>query len=192
MVTSTKLLFLSTLTVASAGAFTPSSTIQTQTGIMSSSTLLQSIQNNENSLDNNQSTSPFSRRSLFQQTSSNTSKLLTLSSILLGSLSTSPQPSNARLDPVNNPSLLPSAPGEVVIQTEKFLTSGQVKRMSDLINSLEKDTGFRLRVLCQNYPNTPGLAIRDYWDLGKDVRFGSLTFLLIAVYVLLSCLNLFL
>ena len=70
---------------------------------------------------------------------------------------------------MNNPSLLPSTPGEVVIQTEKFLTSGQVKRMSDLINSLEKDTGFRLRVLCQNYPNTPGLAIRDYWDLGKDV-----------------------
>lgn len=56
-----------------------------------------------------------------------------------------------------------------MIQTEKFLTSGQVKRMSDLINSLEKDNGFRLRVLCQNYPNTPGLAIRDYWDLGKDV-----------------------
>ncbi len=165
MVTSTKL-FLSTLAaVASVGAFTPSSTIPSQTAIMSSSTMLQSIQNS----DTNQSTSPFSRRSLFQQTSSNTSKLLTLSSILLGTLSTSPLPSNARLDPVNNPSLLPSTPGEVVIQTEKFLTSGQVKRMSDLINSLEKDTGFRLRVLCQNYPNTPGLAIRDYWDLGKDV-----------------------
>jgi hypothetical protein len=40
--------------------------------------------------------------------------------------------------------------------------------MSDLIRKLEKDTGFRLRVLCQNYPNTPGLAIRDYWSLGKE------------------------
>ena len=40
--------------------------------------------------------------------------------------------------------------------------------MSDMIRSLEKDTGFRLRVLCQNYPNTPGLAIRDYWSLGKE------------------------
>lgn len=40
--------------------------------------------------------------------------------------------------------------------------------MSDLIRALEKDTGFRLRVLCQNYPNTPGLAIRDFWSLGKE------------------------
>jgi hypothetical protein len=36
-----------------------------------------------------------------------------------------------------------------VIQVEKFLTGGQVKRMETLIAKLEKDTGFRLRVLCQ-------------------------------------------
>mmetsp|Transcript_1717 Transcript_1717/g.2265 ORF Transcript_1717/g.2265 Transcript_1717/m.2265 type:complete len:255 (-) Transcript_1717:149-913(-) len=105
-----------------------------------------------------------SRRSILQ-TSLTT---LTASSILVSSLSSFPQQSSARLDPVNNPSLLPSTPNEVVIQTEKFLTSGQVKRMSDLLVALEKDTGFRLRLLCQSYPNTPGLAIRDYWDLGKD------------------------
>lgn len=75
----------------------------------------------------------------------------------------------ARLESVNRPDLLPSEPGLNVIQTEKFLTSGQVRRMDVMLENLEKDTGFRVRVLCQNYPNTPGLAIRDYWDLGKEV-----------------------
>merc|ERR1712232_956667 len=58
--------------------------------------------------------------------------------------------------------------GMNVIQVEKFLTSGQAKRLDNLLSSLERDTGFRVRVLCQRYPNTPGLAIRDYWDLGKE------------------------
>ena len=80
------------------------------------------------------------------------------------------QPSWARLEGVNRPDLLPSEPGLNVIQVEKFLTTGQAKRMNDLLTSLERDTGFRVRVLCQAYPNTPGLAIRDYWDLGKEVR----------------------
>lgn len=118
-----------------------------------------------NNGDSDSNSDQLSRRSLFQKTS--TTSAIALSTILTA-LSSSPLPSNARLDPVNNPALLPSNPGEVVIQTEKFLTSGQVKRMTDLLVSLEKDTGFRLRVLCQSYPNTPGLAIRDYWDLGKD------------------------
>ena len=67
-------------------------------------------------------------------------------------LTTSPQRSAARLDPVNRPDLLPTETGINVIQTEKFLTSGQVKRMEGLIAKLEKDTGFRLRVLCQVCP----------------------------------------
>jgi len=83
-------------------------------------------------------------------------------------LTINPTPSHARLEAVNKPDLLPSDPNAVVIQTEKFLTTGQAKRMSDLIRALEKDSGFRLRVLCQSYPNTPGLAIRDYWSLGKE------------------------
>ena len=64
--------------------------------------------------------------------------------------------------------MLPAEKGLNVIQTEKFLTSGQARRINDMLGNLEKDTGFRVKVLCQNYPNTPGLAIRDYWSLGKD------------------------
>ncbi|GAX26586.1 hypothetical protein FisN_21Lh051 [Fistulifera solaris] len=77
-------------------------------------------------------------------------------------------PANARLEAVNRPDLLPTEAGLNVIQTEKFLTAGQARRMNDLLKALERDTGFRVRVLCQAYPNTPGLAIRDYWDLGKE------------------------
>lgn len=79
-----------------------------------------------------------------------------------------PQTATARLEAVNRPDLLPSEQGLNVIQTEKFLTPGQAKRLDKMMANLEKDTGFRLRVLCQNYPNTPGLAIRDYWSLGKE------------------------
>lgn len=70
-----------------------------------------------------------------------------------------PQSATARLEAVNRPDLLPSEQGLNVIQTEKFLTAGQAKRLDKLIANLEKDTGFRLRVLCQNYPNTPGKFI---------------------------------
>jgi hypothetical protein len=80
-----------------------------------------------------------------------------------------PQPAFARLEAVNRPDLLPSEAGANVIQTERFLTNGQAKRLDTMLGSLEKDTGFRVRVLCQSYPNTPGLAIRDYWDLAKEV-----------------------
>jgi hypothetical protein len=77
-------------------------------------------------------------------------------------------PAEARLESVNRPDLLPREAGVNVLQTEKFLTSGQAKRMDQLLVALERDTGYRVRVLCQSYPNTPGLAIRDYWDLGKE------------------------
>lgn len=77
-------------------------------------------------------------------------------------------PASARLEGVNKPELLPSEPGKNVIQVTKFLTKGQEKRLDDLLGKLEADTGFRVKVLCQAYPSTPGLAIRDYWDLGKE------------------------
>lgn len=92
--------------------------------------------------------------------------MLASSAVILGT----PLSASARLEAVNRPDLLPSEPGTHVIQTEKFLTSGQARRMDQLLQQLEADTGFRVYVLCQNYPNTPGLAIRDYWSLGKEVR----------------------
>lgn len=93
----------------------------------------------------------------------------TAAALLAASITTQlAAPAQARLEAVNNPQLLPSEPGRNVIQTEKFLTSGQAKRMDQLLGALERDTGWRVRVLCQNYPNTPGLAIRDYWSLGKE------------------------
>ena len=55
-----------------------------------------------------------------------------------------------------------------VTTADSFIKAGQAKRMDSMLGALEKDTGFRVKVLCQNYPNTPGLAIRDYWSLGKD------------------------
>jgi len=61
-----------------------------------------------------------------------------------------------KLEGVNKPELLPSEPELNVIQVEKFLTKGQEKRMDDLLTKLEKDTGWRVRVLCQAYPRTPG------------------------------------
>lgn len=108
----------------------------------------------------------------------------------LGLILSSPQEASARLEAVNRPDLLPSEKGLNVIQVEKYLTSGQAKRMNDLLTNLERDTGFRVRVLTQRYPNTPGLAIRDYWDLGKEVSrptFKSLILLLVSTLELKSC-----
>ena len=65
-----------------------------------------------------------------------------------------PQIASARLEAVNRPDLLPKEKGLNVIQTEKFLTSGQANRLNTLLTSLEKETGFRVKLLCQNYPNT--------------------------------------
>lgn len=44
--------------------------------------------------------------------------------------------------------------------------------MNETLKNLEKDTGFRVRLLSQAYPNTPGLAIKDYWAVdGNTVVF---------------------
>ena len=103
-------------------------------------------------------------------------------------LTSFPSPSDARLEGVNRPELLPSEPGKNVIQVEKFLTPGQAKRMDEKLGKLEATTGFRVRVLCQAYPQTPGLAIRDYWDLGKEGAKDD-KFIVLVSMVVVICTN---
>ena len=74
----------------------------------------------------------------------------------------------ARPEGVNRPELLPKGPETPLIDVGNFLAKGQEKRVIEKLNELQKKTGFKLRVLCQAYPDTPGLAIKDYWKLDDD------------------------
>lgn len=77
-------------------------------------------------------------------------------------------PAKARLEGVNKPELLPEGPVTPAIDVAGFLTTGELSRIRSTSESLEKDTGIKLRVLAQNYPDTPGLAIKDYWGVDDD------------------------
>ncbi|NP_001401890.1 thylakoid lumenal 15.0 kDa protein 2, chloroplastic isoform X2 [Glycine soja] len=81
---------------------------------------------------------------------------------------------------VNKPELLPKE-FSTVIDVAGFLSDGQEKRLAEEIAALEADTGFKLRVLAQNYPVTPGLAIKDFWQVDDrtvvfvaDPTFGNI------------------
>ena len=77
-------------------------------------------------------------------------------------------PASARLEGVNNPQLLPPGPPVPVLDVAGFLGKNQVARLTKEVQLLEAETGVRLRVLAQAYPNTPGLAVRDYWAVDDD------------------------
>ncbi|XP_072988897.1 thylakoid lumenal 15.0 kDa protein 2, chloroplastic [Typha latifolia] len=80
---------------------------------------------------------------------------------------------------VYKPELLPKE-FSPVIDVAGFLSAGQEKRLSQKIADLEKDTGYKLRILAQNYPLTPGLAVKDFWQVDDrtiifvaDPTFGN-------------------
>lgn len=86
----------------------------------------------------------------------------------------------ARPTGVNRPELLPKEQTPV-IDVAGFLTPSEEKRIVAEVESLERDTGFKLRVLAQNYPETPGLAIREFWGVDDssivfvaDPTFGDI------------------
>jgi len=54
------------------------------------------------------------------------------------------------------------------IDLQGWYTSGQLKKLDAQLSKIQKDTGIKVRVLCQQYPNTPGLAIKDYWGLDDN------------------------
>lgn len=83
-------------------------------------------------------------------------------------LAVAPHPAWARLEGVNKPDLLPKGEFTTVIDVAEFLTPGEEKKIAKLIKELETETGVKLRLLCQNYPETPGLAIREYWGVDAD------------------------
>lgn len=145
--------FLLSLMVVNASAFSPVITPYASK-VHQSNQLMMSVSNSEE----------VSRRSLLHDTAAAIAVIASTSA----TLAAFPLESQARLEAVNRPDLLPKEAGLNVIQIEKFLTSGQAKRMDTMLTKLQSDTGFRVRVLCQSYPNTPGTAIKDYWDLGKE------------------------
>ena len=54
------------------------------------------------------------------------------------------------------------------IDVANYLSKGQEKKVKASIAELEKNTGYKLRVLLQSYPNTPGLAIKNYWGVDDN------------------------
>ena len=66
------------------------------------------------------------------------------------------------------PRCSPPGPPQEVLDVAGYLTKGEITRLTAEVQNLEKDTGYKLRVLAQAYPKTPGLAVKDYWNVDDD------------------------
>lgn len=115
----------------------------------------------------------------FQATTSKALQLALSSALALGISLSGAQSVEAKVG-VNKPELLPKE-FTTVIDVAGFLSAGQEKRLSQEIENIEKDTGYKLRILAQNYPDTPGLAIKDFWEVDDrtivfvaDPTFGNI------------------
>ena len=95
-------------------------------------------------------------------------KINQFAKVTLLSVATFAQIAGARPAGVDRPDLLPKEQNVPLIDVANFLSKGQEKKMIADINELQKLTGYKLRVLCQSYPNTPGLAIKDYWGVDDN------------------------
>ena len=84
-----------------------------------------------------------------------------------------PGAASARLDPVNRPDLLPKE-FTTVIDVAGFLTPSEERRIASEVAALEADTGFKLRVLAQSYPETPGAARQLRGTAGKSASLWVL------------------
>ena len=65
-------------------------------------------------------------------------------------------PAHARLEGVNNPAMLPPGPPQEVLDVAGYLTKGEITRLTAEVQNLEKDTGYKLRVLAQAYRRPRG------------------------------------
>lgn len=81
----------------------------------------------------------------------------------------------ARPEGVNRPDLLP-AEYTTIIDLERFLASGERRRLISRIENVENQTGYKIRLLTQRYPQSPGLAVRKYWSIDAN------TILIVADY----------
>jgi hypothetical protein len=79
----------------------------------------------------------------------------------------------------DNPELLPDHPTPVIDLARSF-SDVQRTSLEEHLSQVEDDTGWKLRVLTQ-YERTPGLAVRDFWNLDErslllvaDPRGGNL------------------
>ena len=66
----------------------------------------------------------------------------------------------------DNPDLLPDHPTPV-IDLAKIFSDQQRASLEDSLNTVESETGWKLRVLTQ-YEQTPGLAVRESWGLDES------------------------
>ena len=95
-------------------------------------------------------------------------KINQIAKVTLLSVAAFAQIANARPAGVDRPELLPKEQNVPLIDVANFLSKGQEKKMINDINELQKLTGYKLRVLCQSYPNTPGMAIKNYWGVDDN------------------------